>query len=436
MAILADDNKLLDQDQQNQQQNQTVAGGEQSPLVGGNSSAVSTGVGTAGVGAGGTGKWTNIQAYLNANKSSDTGATQLLQDSAGKQFDKERTTIDDQSKAATKQASDALNPVKEANTNKESWLTNAATNYSWDNPASNNQYNDYVNKFKGALGAQYSGPKTFDYSLGADTQNYGTSLGNDDSFNKYLGDLYQNKAGGQLSRGQRDLQTQLNISNEPLAQMRQSLLKKYADLGDYRNKVVSDTGSLLKNAEQDLRTNQNSLRDWFTSQQNAAESAQGQKESQAKYDYNTEYNSGKSGRAGWALPTLQAIDPLSTDYGYRAASDYLGNQGLLGNDLTWSQLQTEQNIGDNLTGTWGQTYADPVLFGPNGADSRDRLNSDWRGTANTAPLTANRDALTNWYTGQDTKYANTADEEKRRFNSIADILGLGAKKSQGFKVRG
>lgn len=421
MAILADDNKLLDQNQdQQQQQNQAVGGGGQSPLVGGNSSAVSTGVGTAGVGAGGTGKWTNIQAYLNANKSSDTGATQLLQDSAGKQFDKERTTIDDQSKAATKQASDALNPVKEANTNKESWLTNAATNYSWDNPASNNQYNDYVNKFKGALGAQYSGPKTFDYTMGADTQNYGASLGNDDAFNKYLGDLYQNKAGGQLSGGQRALQTQLNISNEPLAQMRQSLLKKYADLGDYRNKVVSDTGSLLKNAEQDLRTNQNSLRDWFKGQQNAAESAQGQKESQAKYDYNTEYNNGKSGRAGWALQTLQATRGDGIDYGIGAAERYLANQGLLGNDLTWNQLQKEQDIGDNLSGTWGSL----------------RQRDDWRGTANTAPLTANRDALTNWYTSQDTKYANTGDEEKRRFNSIADILGAGTKKSQGFKVRG
>lgn len=413
------DDKLLDPNQQKQDQGQPQSGEPATvggaPLVGGDSSAVQAGgVSTAGVGAGGQGKWTNIQAYLNANKNVDTGATQMVSDQVGSQFDKEQSDIDNESKDAVSKAQAQLNPIKEAKDNANAWLDRAAQSYDYSgNHASG--YGDTVGKLKGALGAQYTGPKTFDHAFGADTQKYGENLASDDAFNKYLGDLYQNKAGGQLSSGGRALQQQLNVSNEPLQQARQNLLKRYSDLGDYRNLVASRTGKDLADTESAFRANQSGLKDYLTGQQAQAESGLSKAESDARAGYDTERFAGSG---------LGDFYNLSRDKASIGAAGNAGAQqmardaaGLSGDNLSWDALQREQ---DNY-GNYDYHRVGLSDYGVGAINERrDR----------------NKAALDKFYADEDAKYQNTGDNEKRRYNTLAELLGVGNKKSQGFKVRG
>jgi hypothetical protein len=395
MAYLQADDKLQ---QDNQDPNQKL-GGQQtdsggSAIVGGDSANVATGTSTAGIGAGGTGGWTNIQSYLNANKGVDTGADKLLNDNVGGEFSKEKSNLESDATKAKTDAQAQSAPINDVKAHADDYLKQGTNDYTWQG-AKGDGYNKALSSFQGALNGQYQGPKNYSYAMGDKAQQYGSNLGSDDAFNNMLGDMYQNKAGGQLSSGGRELQKQLNISNEPLAQTRQKLLADYSGLGNYRDQTVQDTNQALTGAENDYRTGQNSLRDFLTNKATGNESDLAKAESDARSGYQTDYTN-KNFQNGTA--SAQDIQNLQdTEQGDEAA-----------------QVKRAQETGD-----WSS-------FG-----------YDRNGGINNAEFMKNLyGGLPGFYKDEDAKYGNTGDEQKRQYNLIQEILGNSAHKDQGFKVRG
>lgn len=185
------DNQDPNQQNQNQNPNQNNPGG------GGGSSVVAGGgggqpAGTAGVGAGGQQRWTNIQSYLGANQPSQEVAN------------KYKSTEESKINSATPQ-------------NAEQTLGQAMQGGSPD-------YEGYRNSQKA-----YSGPTQFSQNA---------------SYQNALQNVYQNAAGGQaLNAGQSALQNQLDQDNPYLAQAR-------TDLGtEATAKQASDQAALAANSQ-------------------------------------------------------------------------------------------------------------------------------------------------------------------------------------------
>lgn len=232
---------------QNEDENQNQQGN--APLVGQGSSQVgSAGVSQAGTGAGGGG-WTNIQAYLKANEGNTQSANALNKD-VGSQFDQEKSGLE--SKASeTKAQADAQNKA----------------------PSLDDAYNDFGGagqQLKDYLNQAYGGPKTFDYGMGAKTQEYGDSLGSRDGFQGLMQGLYNRSAGGAMTTGQRSLQQQLDVNNPQLAQAQGDLSNQYKQLQALAGKTAGDVNSYLQNAETQRQAGQQDTRSQITSRADAA----------------------------------------------------------------------------------------------------------------------------------------------------------------------
>ena len=405
MAFLEENDKLKDPNalDPNQQQQSQTAGSGGGSVVSQGSNAVGSGVNTGGVGPGGTGKWTNIQAYLGANQGVDTGASKLINDSAGAQFDSEKSEIGQESSKLKTDAGIAAKPVTDAYQNKDKYLGEASKSYDWNNNQGSG-YNNAVGAFKNALGAQYSGPNSYAKDISAKSQQYGTALNSDDAFNEYLGDLYQNKAGGQLSSGGRALQTQLNISNEPLAKARNDLLAKYSGLNEYRDQTAKDTNDYLGKTAQSFTQNQSGLKDFLSNRANQAESDRTKAESDARNEFEKRMNSHEG----------------------------MGNYIVAGDtspDLSWNKLKGA------IYNTKEAGFTDAQYDDPNFANSLPSAGQLSMRDIFDAQKAA-RDGLNRFYGDQDKKYENVGDQQRREWSTIQDILGTGQKKSSAFKVRG
>jgi hypothetical protein len=393
MAYIEENDKL--KENQNPNQPQSVGGSGGPSVVNQGSNAVGSGVSTAGVGAGGTGKWTNIQAYLNANKDVDTGASDMIKQDAGSQFDQEKSALDADADKQSKAAQDAVKPVSDVKDRADDYLNQATNSYSWDG-AHGDGYKKALSAFQGALNTNYAGPKSYGYSMSDKTQQKASALGSDDAFNQYLGDLYQNKAGGQLSSGQRALQTQLNVSNDPLANMRKNLLKQHSGLGEYASQKIKDTDATMAKAASDFSSGQNYLKDFLGNQASSAETSLVKDESDARHDYDKLFNHSREGMNG----------ELQVPKTWSGLADLMGSQ----KDYTTEQLR-DQNFANTL---------DP--FARTGVYDGYRMGDQ---------------ALQQFYGQQDQKYANTGDLQKRKWNTIKDFIKSGdPRKTQGFKVRG
>jgi hypothetical protein len=445
MAYILDDPEKQQQDpnQQNQQaqpgalqaqnqMNMTSDAGYVGNTVGGGSSPV---VSTAGIGKGGTGGWTNVQAYMNANRG-DTGSANMLQDKVGTQFSKERSDLQTQADNTKSEAQKAAGSVLEAKNSMGDWLDQAGQAYQYapepkgsgkatggtssgqfsekatpTNPNVNygdsSVYDEYINKFKNVLSSQYGGPTSFDHSFSDQTQDYGRNLGDNGAFNQMLGDMYQERAGGPLAKGNRLLQEQLDVSNDSLVNTRQSLLDQYAGLGDLRDQTVRDTTAALSDAANQYRVNQNALRDYLGNTANQLDTSISKQEAAARAAYANALKSGSGLRAAPLNYELPGAGPTGS-----GLKDQYANLGILKDDMTWADLQKEQ---DNFGKLWSPSSPNP-----------------------SAPyLWSNMNALNSWYAGQDEKYAMTADAEERKWNAIQDILETEAeRKKQGFSVRG
>jgi hypothetical protein len=400
MAYIQPDDKLLDQ--QNAQ-------GAQTPGLVGDSAGqdVGNGVSTAGVGAGGMGNWTNIQAYLGANKG-DTGSAQALDKTVNSQFDTEKKTMADQSQNFLSGAQKQVDDSKVSNEQADNLIKSAADSYSWqgEQPTA---YKDSVGKVQGALNKEYSGPLSYDYGFTAPTQQYGQDLKDNGGFDNLMSSIYSKAAGSPLTSGQYALQKQLDVNNEGLSNTREKLLGQYAGLEGERDNTVQNTTKSLSGLAEQYRNNQSALRDYLGRTQNDYDTKIAQAEADARAAYNNDYTQGKSG-----------MSSIGTGVFGDKSADWRSSQNILGDNLTWDQLQREYNYKDPGSGAYDSGMGLWVGGDPAGNGWEQRNG-----------------ALNNFYTSEDQKYANTGDQEERTYNAILDFLGqTGNKKQQGFKVRG
>lgn len=417
MAYVGADNKLQDPNQQAQGQGQaqqqdpnqqapqanvanagasgdTITGGA-SGQPGAQSPSMSSG---QQAGTGGQGGWTNIQSYMQANQG-DTGSAKNLQDKAGGQFDTEKQNLDTQAGQVKQQGQAQADSIKQAQSGAAQMVSDAAKNYSYSGQQGD-PYNQNVGKLKSAINGQYSGPSDFQYSFGADTQKAGDALGNDGAFNNYLGDIYQQRAGGQLSQGGKSLQTQLDSGNQALADTRQNLLKQYSGLGDYRNQTVTDTTKALGDDASQYRNNQDSLKNYLSGEADKSNQNVANAEAAARTGYQ---NSNASGE-GMGDKLGEVVDYKNRYMSGNMGWDDLKNRMKDWSNETWEQSQDPNfHASDPLNAQLAQHYSQPI---------------------------------NDFYSQQDAKYANTGDEDKRKWNAIEDVLGNKDRKSEGFKVRG
>lgn len=429
MAVLNgtySDKLMQDEDELNQQGQNQFGGADTQPAQAGTSGVVSGSntapatANTSGVGPGGMSGWTNIQAYLGANKG-DTGSAKLLQDKAGGIYDNESKLLGESSDKAKSDAMSQANKINEVKDNSKNWINQSAQNYNYTGNQ-NSAYSDNVNKIKSGLYDQYSGPENYAYGKSSDFQRYNSAFGDNDSFNNLINDLQKEKAGGQMTSGQGALQTQLDVNNQNLADARQNLLKQYAGFDDNISNTVKDTDAAIQTAKTQYGNNQSALKDTLQNYANDYDTTQRQLEADARKQYNTDYTTGKSGlgaaiayepyrqwRSGGSIGNR---DPNSDVYGAQARNAYSDN-------MTWQQLQNEKDGYDlSLAVPYFRNFG---TVGHSGVADR---------------LEGNSGAIQNFYTQQDQKYANTADSEKRNWNTIMDILNNANRKDQGFAVRG
>ena len=412
MAFLLNDDE--EQNQGGESQSQPQIGGGQSAQVGAGGGSSTN----AGVGKGGQGGWTNLQSYIGANQT-DTGGASALKQTVGDQFNTEKQNI---SNASGQYLSDAQKQLDEKSIDKNEasdLVKNSALSYNWSGSQSDD-YNKNVSKVRDALTSQYSGPTSYSYGLGAQAQQYGNQLGDDKSFNKMMGDIYANRAGQALSTGQRGLQNQLDIYNTALNDARSNLLKDYDNLNIYRDDTVKDTTNKLSGMADQYRTNQTALRDYLSNSATQYDQQEAQKEAEARQAYQntlkTEGTGKESIATNWIERTAHPGDPRSND-NYRNL--YI-SRDMYGPNLTWNQLQNEQNlVGIN-------TEAKVPLGGV----------SLWNQAGAGDEMAARAGLLQNFYAGQDAKYAGTGEEERKSYNAIMDFLNSdAARKEQNFQVR-
>lgn len=396
MAYIQDTEQELIDGQQGQpgQGSQPMTGGESTLVSGGQ------GVSNAGVGAGGTGGWTNIQAYLGANKG-DTGSAQALNKTVNDQFGQERSSMETGANEAKAQGQKSVDDNKVTNEQADQSIKSASDNYSWDG----NQKSDYtsgVQKMQGALNNQYAGPTSYNHAFGTQTQNYGSQLKDDTGFGALMKNVYSSAAGKPLSSGQYALQEQLDVNNQGLVDARKNLGSAYDQLGTDRDKTVTDTTAALGANEQAYRENQNALRDYLGQQANSYDT----KGTQAEIDARGAYATDREGKSGLKTGPYDIINSQNLSN----ARNMMAGADAWGDNLNYRQLQNEQDF-----------WSDPNKY----------KNPVWMQTVN-----ANNDALQGWYGQEDAKYANTADPEKRSYNAIQDFLNSESeRKKQGFQVR-
>lgn len=399
MASITGDDKLLDnQDQQLQGQ----SNGSQNVSSGSSNDVGNGAVSTAGVGAGGTGGWTNIQSYLNANQG-DTGSAQALNKTVGDQFNKEKDAYTQDSSKFLNDANKQVADQKIDNNQADQLIKSNSTDYSYGGGDQSTAYKGNVQKVQGALNNAYSGPTSYSYGFTAPTQNYGSAVKDGGGFDTLMNQLYSNAAGKNLSNGQYQLQKQLDVNNSALTDARSNLANQYDQLGANRDKAVADTTAGLGQAEQTYRTNQNALRDYLTGQSNNYETSEGQAEANAKKSYNDAMRADFHGNG--------SIDTLTNRI--RNA----GNYGGAGGGWYWG--------GDNYNGAFGQGQHDyvnsPLASGGIDLNPSGQLGSE----------------LSNWQYNQLQANQNVGDPEKRSFNAIQDFLNSdAARKQAGFNVRG
>jgi hypothetical protein len=329
MAFIDDQDKLL-QDGQQQDQQQTDAGNsagqttDPNPtLGGGGSSDVGTNVSTAGVGAGGQGGWTNIQAYLEANKDNNTTGD-ALNSSVGGTLDSEKNRIESDSQSKLAEGQSKVDEAK---------ATHAATGQYLG--GSSTYGGDTENTLKQNLNGSYT-PQQADYTIGNDAYQYGQQLGSDEGFDSLLNQTYNNAAGGQISAGQRTLQHQLDMNNPQLAQNRSDLNARYKALEGLATSKAADTNAATAGFA-------NQYKDELTGAKNDIGTARTAAEAQLKDYTNSKQQGYDQLRSQYeSLSRLLGMEANPTDYKGTDQGDFAPKDDQYYKDQI-SQLESQYN---------------------------------------------------------------------------------------------
>jgi predicted acetyltransferase len=331
MADIISSNALLDDDEKKKQQD--LSGGSVDELNGSGTSGVVSGGGSSNslpTSGGNTQPWTNIQAYLGANKDNNS-SSKLLEDNVGgaldteqKRFDKESTDITNQGKT---KAEDSTNIVNQFQPN-------------LDQSAGGAGNSDYSGKANSFLNSQF-GIQSYTFATDGKAADSYNNLKKDDTFYNQQNDLYKKATGGQLSSGQGALQTQLDTNNENLANMRSGILKKYTgitdDVGTNINKVNTDLNGYQNTYDTNrsnfgttARTNNSSLNTQSNAYQNQINDINTERQNVLNQPYWRREN-------GQILPTMNFRNEINNEYDQRAAPVSSSKNA---NDNKWNYIKS------------------------------------------------------------------------------------------------
>lgn len=258
MATLAQDDKQINQNGQGQ----AGTGAPSGSFAG--SGSLSTQPSTAGVGAGGGGGWTNIQSYLTANQGNQ-GSANALKSQVGGSFDQEQKNLDQSASQSKQQADQQVSQNHIGQDQASQMVQQMGQNYQY-NGQQNDQYNQNKNQFQTALNAQYQGPQSYTYGMGAQAQQYGQNLNN--NFNAVMENVYNKSAGGQMGSGAMALQHQLDQDNPYVNQARQDLVNQYAGLQGNIQNTTQATNQAIQGDVGQFQKDQSDLRGYLTGQEN------------------------------------------------------------------------------------------------------------------------------------------------------------------------
>lgn len=184
--------------------------------------------------------------------------------------------------------------------------------------------NTAQSEVSGYLNSQYSGPDSFAYGLSKETQDYGNRL--DSNFDSILENIYNENAGGQMSAGQLALQRQLDIGNTDLTKTRQGLKDKYSNLNEFLGTTVGDTNQQLKQFKTDYGAGQTSARNYLTGQQDSTQNAYQTAVNRARENYQSDYK----GRDLLPNNSQIVMTPEMYDQGYALYNGIRGPLNMVG----------------------------------------------------------------------------------------------------------
>jgi len=262
MAYFQDDDKLKPQELQNpqEQMQQQLSGGSAGAFAGGapaSSNALSP------QGAPSAPAWTNIQAYMQANRNPSQTGSLLRQDFGGK-LEQEKQKFDTEANQAKTQAETQANQAKQAKDQASQLIEQASKNYSYQGQQQD-PYNQAVGQLKQGI-AGYTAPRQFNYAMGQDAARIGEGLQDNGAFKNILGEFYAKRAGRALGTGARSLQDQFDTGDQEIANARADLQNQYSGLRGHVDQGIQATDQAVKQAAGQFDQSSNALRDQLIQQ--------------------------------------------------------------------------------------------------------------------------------------------------------------------------
>jgi hypothetical protein len=222
--------------------------------------------------------WTNIQAYLSANKDSKASGD-MLKSKVGGAFTSERDKFQQEASSAKSQADQEVNSKTLGMDQASKLISEASMHYSQPTEFKPGQsmiapqpvgrgegerdpaiYQEKTKKVKDSLSSQYAGPNSFTYGMDGKVGEYGGNLGSDNGFRSIMNSLYRDSAQGNLSPGVLSLQEQLDVNNPYLNQMRGELGNQYGALTKDVGAGIQDTNKYVQDKASEFVQRQNDVR--------------------------------------------------------------------------------------------------------------------------------------------------------------------------------
>lgn len=301
--------------------------------------------------------FTNIQAYLNANKG-NTGSAGALTGQVNNDINSEQSKFNDQLQKDVTQ-SDAEKQKTNIGQDQASNLIQQAT----ANGTGSQAYEDSRKALGSALNSQYGGPNSVGYNYGNDFNTYATGLGANatpEQRQAAMNNIYRMGSGGQIGAGALALQTQLDTDPQAQAAIESARQGALSNIANYQNQVgtkTTDANNQIAANKAAFGDNQNNLRSYLLGQGQGAESGLNSMVNQ----YNTEEDAIRNNPALSGRDTyLYEENPLNFPgtpnkyYEYLNHPDYYqyqnGNAANIGNVAGGHDIRNKYNFLANVLG--------------------------------------------------------------------------------------